>query len=110
MPSIDVVTGAPDTVWCPGQGTNELVTFGFSERRSAIIYQTVRCAPDSVRWANGATVTCAQRPTAKLNSARSEVIAGSENAPDMSDVPPDCPVQLQDKDFNGQPLQTPTGS
>jgi hypothetical protein len=49
MPSIDVVTGAPDTVWCPGQGTNELVTFGFSERRSAIIYQTVRCAPDSVR-------------------------------------------------------------
>jgi hypothetical protein len=92
MTSIGATSGAPDTVQCLGQGTNELATLGFSERRSAIIHRTVWCAPDSVRWANGATVTCVQRSTAKVNSERSEVRAGSQNAPDMSGVPSDCPV------------------
>jgi hypothetical protein len=42
-------SGAPDTVRCRGQGTNELDTLGFSEKRSAIIHRTIWCAPDSVR-------------------------------------------------------------
>jgi hypothetical protein len=49
MPSISAASGAPDTVRCLGQGTNELATLRFSERRSAIIHQTIRYAPDNVR-------------------------------------------------------------
>jgi hypothetical protein len=49
MTNIGAASGAPDTVRCPGQSTNELATLGFSERRSAIIHQTLRCAPESVQ-------------------------------------------------------------
>jgi hypothetical protein len=75
MTSIGAANGAPDTVRCPAQGTIKLATLGFSERRSAIIHRTVRCAPESVRRANRAMVTCAQRLTAKVNSVQSEVKA-----------------------------------
>jgi hypothetical protein len=44
-----------------------------------------------------------------MNSAQSEVRAGSQNAPDMSGVPPDCPVQLQDKGLKRSTAPNPNG-
>jgi hypothetical protein len=102
MTSIGAASGAPDTVRCLGQGTNELATLGFSERHSDIIHWTVRCAPDCVRWANGTTVTCVQQSTAKVNSARSEVRAA------MSGRTGYVWCSYKTKEFNGQSLQTPT--
>jgi hypothetical protein len=79
----------------------------FSESHSAIIHRTVRCAPDCPvsQQSNGQlhqTVGCAD--DAIVNSAK----VGSQNTPD-------CPVchrtvqcRKRTKDFNGQPLQTPT--
>jgi hypothetical protein len=60
-----------------------------------------------VRWGNGGTVTCANGRLQKVYSARSEVRAESQNAPN-------CPVRhrtvrcrKKTEDFNGQLLQTP---
>jgi hypothetical protein len=79
-------SGAPDTVPCPGQGTNELATLGFSEKRSAIIHRTVLGEPTKQRshvrnsWLQKWTV----------HSQKSE--QRCQDAPYMSGVPPDCPV------------------
>jgi hypothetical protein len=63
---------------------------GFPGGCSAIIHRTVR-------WANRAMVTWRQRSTVKGEQCKSEVRAESQNTSDLSDVPPDCPVQLHDK-------------
>jgi hypothetical protein len=44
--SICASSGAPDTVWCLGQGTHELAALGFFQSLFAIIHRTVQCAPD----------------------------------------------------------------
>jgi hypothetical protein len=58
-------------------------------------------------------VPTVQQSTAKVNSevnsAQLEVRAASQNTPDMSGVPPDCPVQLQDKVFQRSTAPNPNG-
>jgi hypothetical protein len=82
----------PDSVRCTRDSNSELLTFGNSGDRSAIIHRTVRCA-------SGATATSA--PTVACNhikcaTVRAEVRHAPEGAPDslqdMSGAPPDCPV------------------
>jgi hypothetical protein len=46
----------------------------------------------------------------KVYSARSEVRAGSQNAPDMSGVPPDYPVQQEDKELQRSTAPNPNGA
>jgi hypothetical protein len=87
------LSGAPpDCVRCTKDSNSELLTFGNSGGRSAIIHRTVRCA-------SGATTTSA--PTVACNrikcaTVRAEVRHAPEGAPDslqdMSGAPPDCPV------------------
>jgi hypothetical protein len=76
----------------PGSSNSELLTFGNSGSRSAIIHRTVRCT-------SGATATLRQRSSAggiKCATVRARIIAESEGAPDseqcLSGAPPDCPV------------------
>jgi hypothetical protein len=53
------LSGAPpDSVWCTRESNSELLTFGNSGSRSAIIHRTVRCA-------SGATATSRQRSSAE---------------------------------------------
>jgi hypothetical protein len=88
-----IVSGAPpDSVRCTRDSNSELLTFGNSGGRSAIIHQTVRCA-------SGATTTSRQRSSAErieCATVRARVRAETDGAPDskqcLSGAPPDCPV------------------
>jgi hypothetical protein len=44
-----------------------------------------------------------------VHSAKSDVRMRSHNAPDMSGLPPDCPVQLQDKGLQRSTAPNPNG-
>jgi hypothetical protein len=62
----------PDSVRCTRDSNSELLTFGNSGGRSAIIHRTVQCstgqcpvAHRTVRCANGATTTSRQRSSAE---------------------------------------------
>jgi hypothetical protein len=87
------LSGAPpDSVRCTRVSNSELLTFGNSGGRSAIIHRTVRCA-------SGATTTSRQRSSAegiKCATVRARVRAEPDGAPDskqcMSGAPPDWPV------------------
>jgi hypothetical protein len=68
--------------------------------RSAIIRRTIR-------YANVATVTCAKRSTVKGEQCKSDVRLRSQNAPDMSGVPLDCPVHQQDKELQWSTAPNP---
>jgi hypothetical protein len=92
-------SGAPDCPVChrtvsgaPGPYTSELFTFGFLQRRSAIIHRTVRCT-------SGATIDCTVPLTALQFAA--EVRAEVRGAPDseqcLSGAAPDYLVPLEDK-------------
>jgi hypothetical protein len=68
----------PDSVWCTRDSNSELLTFGNSGGRSAIIHRTVRCA-------SGATATSRQRSSAegiKCATVRAKVRAEPKGAPD----------------------------
>jgi hypothetical protein len=96
----------PDSVRCTRDSNSELLTFGNSGGRSAIIHRTVRwntgqcpVAHRTVRCASGATATSA--PTVACNriecaTVRARVKAEADGAPDteqcLSGAPPDCPV------------------
>jgi hypothetical protein len=96
----------PDSVRCTRDSNSELLTFGNSGSRSAIIHRTVRCstgqcpvAHRTVRCASGATTTSRQRSSAErieCATLRARVRAGPDGAPDteqcLSGAPPDCPV------------------
>jgi hypothetical protein len=96
----------PDSVRCTRDSNSELLTFGNSGGRSAIIHRTVRCSTGQcpvahriVRCASGATATSRQRSSAegiKCATVRARVRAEPDGAPDseqyLSDAPPDCPV------------------
>jgi hypothetical protein len=57
----------PDSVRCTRALEAELLTFGNTQRRSAIIHRTVRCTPDSVRCSrNEATLNS---PASGIRSA-----------------------------------------
>ena len=82
----------PDCVRCTRDSNSELLTFGNSGGRSAIIHRTVRCA-------SGATATSCQRSSAErieCATVRARVRAEPDGAPDteqcLSGAPPDCPV------------------
>jgi hypothetical protein len=62
--SIGATSGAPDIVRCPGQGTHELAALEFF--LESLHYNSPDCSVCTrhVRWANGATVNCAQWSTA----------------------------------------------
>jgi hypothetical protein len=91
--SAEVCLGlAHRTVRCTRDSNSELLTFGNSGGRSAIIHRTVRCA-------SGATATSRQRSSAegiKCATVRARVRAEPDGAPDseqrLSGAPPDCPV------------------
>ena len=96
----------PDSVRCTRDSNSELLTFGNSGGRSAIIHRTVRCstgqcpvAHRTVRCASGATTTSRQRSTAegiKCTTVRARVTTEPDGAPeslqDLSGAPSDCPV------------------
>jgi hypothetical protein len=95
-----------DSVRCTRDSNSELLTFGNSGGRSAIIHRTVRwstgqcpAAHRTVRCASGATTTSRQRTSAegiKCATVRARVRAGPDGAPDseqcLSGASPDCPV------------------
>jgi hypothetical protein len=82
----------PDSVRCTRDSNSELLTFGNSGGRSAIIHQTVRCASGATAT-SGPTVACNNIQCATV---RAEVKHAREGAPDslqdLSGAPPDCPV------------------
>jgi hypothetical protein len=96
----------PDSVWCTRDSNSELLTFGNSGGRSAIIHRTVRCNTGqcpvghrTVRCASGATATSRQRASAegiKCSTVRARVRAEPDGVPDteqcLSGAQPDCPV------------------
>jgi hypothetical protein len=96
----------PDSVRCTRDSNSELLTFGNSGGRSAIIHRTVQCstgqcpvAHRTIRCASGATATSRQRSSAErieCATVRARVRAGLDGAPDseqcLSGAPPDCPV------------------
>jgi hypothetical protein len=102
----DSVRCSTDSVRCTRDSNSELLTFGNSGGRSAIIHWTVRCstgqcpvAHQTVRCASGATATSRQRSSAesiKCAAVRARVRAEPDGAPDteqcLSGAPPDCPV------------------
>jgi hypothetical protein len=105
--SAEVCPGlAHRTVWCTRDSNSELLTFGNSGGRSAIIHRTIWCstgqcpvAHQTVRCASGATTTSRQRSSAegiKCATVRARVRAEPDGAPDtkqcLSGAPPDCPV------------------
>jgi hypothetical protein len=77
--SAEVCPGlAHRTVRCTRDSNSELLTFGNSGDRSAIIHRTVRCA-------NGATATSRQRSSAErieCATVRARVRAETDGAPD----------------------------
>jgi hypothetical protein len=82
----------PDSVRCTRDSNSELLTFGNSGGRSAIIHRTVRCA-------SRATTTSRQRSSAEgieCATVCARVRAEPDGAPDteqcLSGAPPDCPV------------------
>jgi hypothetical protein len=82
----------PDSVRCTSDSNSELLTFGNSGGRSAIIHRTVRCA-------SGAMTASRQLTSAegiKCATVRARVRAEPDGAPDteqcLSGAPPDCPV------------------
>jgi hypothetical protein len=87
------VSGAPpDSVRCTRYSNSELLTFGNSGGRSAIIHRTVRCA-------SGATATSRQRSSVegiKCATVHARVRAEPDGAPEneqcLSGAPPDCQV------------------
>jgi hypothetical protein len=96
----------PDSVRCTRDSNSELLTFGNSGGRSAIIHRTVRCstgqcpvAHRTVRCASGAMATSRQRPSTegiKCVTVRARVRVKAGGAPDteqcLSGAPSDCPV------------------
>jgi hypothetical protein len=105
--SAEVCPGlAHRTVRCTRDFNSELLTFGNSGGRSAIIHRTVQCSTGqcpvghrAVRCASGATATLRQRSSAegiKCATVRARVRAVLDGAPDieqwLSGAPPDCPV------------------
>jgi hypothetical protein len=96
----------PDSVRCTRDSNSELLTFGNSRGRSAIIHRIVRCSTEqcpvahrTVRCASGATATSRQRSSAegiKCATVRTRVRAEPDGAPDseqrLSGAPSDCPV------------------
>jgi hypothetical protein len=96
----------PDSVRCTRNSNSELLTFGNSGGRSAIIHRTVWCstgqcpvAHRTVRCASGAIATSRQRSSAErieCATVRARVRAETDGAPDsepcLSGAPPDCPV------------------
>jgi hypothetical protein len=91
---------------------NEPATLGNS--MSALRYNSPDCSVCTrhVRWASGAMVTARQWSTAKVNSDQQctiEVRAASQRSPDMSGVPPDCPVQQKDKGLQRSTALNPNG-
>jgi hypothetical protein len=80
----------------------KLASFGNLESHSAIIHRTVRCSTGLSGVPSGVTANSANGRLQKANSdqlcatARAEVRAGAEGAPDseqdLSGAPPDCPV------------------
>jgi hypothetical protein len=99
------VSGAPsDSVLCTRDSNFELVTFGNSGDRSAIIHRTVRCstgqcpvAHRTVRCDGGAMATSRSSVEGiKCATVRARVRVEPDGAPDneqrLSGAPPDCPV------------------
>jgi hypothetical protein len=83
----------------PGPYDSEPFTFGFLQRRSAIIYRTVRCATGLSGAPSGAM---ALQHNGRLHSAlttlqyttevRAEVRGAPDNEQCLSGAAPDCPV------------------
>jgi hypothetical protein len=93
----------------PGRAPLELATLGFYQGALHCNSPDYLVCTGHVWCANGATVTCAQRSTAKVYSAKLDVTLRSQGAPDMFGVAPDCPVQLQKKGLQRSTAPNPNG-
>jgi hypothetical protein len=99
------LSGAPpDSVRCTRELNSELLTFGNSGSRSAIIHRTVRCA-------SGATTTSHQRSSVediKCATVRAEVRARARRRTGQSTGPVRCTTGLsgdpEDRSSNGRTL------
>jgi hypothetical protein len=92
----------PDSVRCTRVDSLQLASFGNSGGRSVIIHRTVRCsaglsgvpAEQRLLRTNGRLQRYSE--TLQCATARAEVRAGADGAPDseqdMSGAPPDCPL------------------
>jgi hypothetical protein len=97
------VSGVHQTVsGAPGRAPIEHATLGFSQ--GALHYNSPDY-PVSQR-SNG---NLAPTVDFKREQCKSEVRAESQNTPDMSGVPPDCSVQLLDKEFQRSSAPNPNG-
>lgn len=74
--SIDAVSGAPNSVRCPGQAPRELATLGFL--REALHYNSSDC-PMS-QWSNGHLRSTVTMQKSKVRAAKSERIRLSSAA------------------------------
>jgi hypothetical protein len=107
LKSAEVCPGlAHRTIRCTRDSNSELLTFGNSGGRSAIIHRTVRCSTrqcpvgqQTIRCASGATTTSRQWSFAegiKCATVGARVRAEPDGAPNteqcLSGAPPDCPV------------------
>jgi hypothetical protein len=102
---------APDTVWCPGRAPSELVALRFL--RKPLHYNPSDCLVCTDFGEPMEQCQLCQQSTVVYN--KSEQCASkkseqrSQNAPDMSGVPPDCPVQLEDKGLQRSAAPNPNG-
>jgi hypothetical protein len=108
-----LASGALDTVRC----APELSVVVFSQRASAIIHQTVRCAtrlsgdPTEQR-STYPTVDCTDKGIvnrAKVRSQKSEARTAKSERTGLSGVPPDCPVPQEDKGLQRSNAPNPNG-
>jgi hypothetical protein len=101
------VSGAPpDSVRCTRGLQAELITFGNSQRRFAIIHRTVRCDSGATATAR-ATVDC-NALNARLRAQKSRARAGGtpDSLQGMSGAPPDSQAGPQDRAPTVEPQQS----
>jgi hypothetical protein len=103
-------SGPPDSVRCTRELNSELLIFGNSGSRSAIIHRTVRC---STRLSRVPAEQWLLRANGRLQRAVNALHCGQKSAEpegtpdslqDLSGAPPDCPVaqKLQRSNPNGR--------
>jgi hypothetical protein len=109
-------SGATDCPVChqtvsgaPGPHTSKLFSFGFLQRRSAIIHRTVRYTSGATVPSRNGRLHSAVTTLQYATEVRTKVRGASDSEQYMFGAAPDCPVPLEDKASNGCLCQNPNG-